>query len=183
MPLDFSRFKRIFFWEFLQNLPLLLGFVFALQSLREQAWMGMLGFSFAGSVAGSMMIRYTENNIVPGAREPISVTFTNIIVFFLIAGLVSIYFSQPWGSWQIDILLGALLGAGTGYAQDIAAGQFKPGWRHILALSLAFIPALITIRLITGYFHPLFGGIFLNLLVTLIIVCIDYLWTNSQSPS
>jgi hypothetical protein len=171
---------KIFFWEFLQNYPLLLGFTIALENAKQQEWFLMFLSSSIGSLAGSLTIRYTETNIIPGEKEHIKVTVTNMISFFVIAVLVAIYFAQGWGSWQTDGLLGVLIGAGVGYSQDLAAGQKKPGIRHILALTAAFIPALIAIRFLTEFSSPVFASLTLNTLITLIIVVIDYLKSGDQ---
>jgi hypothetical protein len=166
---------KIFFWEFLQNYPLLLSFTIALNLAKQKEWLWMILSSFIGSVVGSLTIRFTESNIIPGEREPIMVTITNMIAFFVIAGVIAVYFAQRWGSWQTDVLLGVFIGGAVGYSQDLAAGKKMPGIRHILALIAAFVPALVAIRFLTELSTPLFASLTLNMMVTLIIVVIDYL--------
>lgn len=169
-----QKHSRIFFWEFLQNFPLLLGFTIALDEAKHQAWGGMLLSSLLGSLVGAQMIRYTEPLIVPGEREPVQVTRTNTMVFLITTVAIAVYFAQQWGAWWTDLLLGLIIGGMLGYAQDLASGQRKPGVRHILALMFAFIPALILIRLFTEIYPPLWSAFLLNSMVTLIIVLIDY---------
>lgn len=169
-----ERFGKVYFWEFLQNFPLLLGFLLALEQSNQKNWLFMFLFCFFGSVFGSFAIRYTEPKITSGKLEPLSVTLTNLVSFSLIAGIVAIYFSQGWGNWMTDCLIGFGLGIVVGYGQDLAEGKKKPGVRHILALSIAFIFALIAIRYVAQVFLPVWGGIILTAVVTLVIVMIDY---------
>ncbi|NUM48719.1 MAG: hypothetical protein HUU38_28770 [Anaerolineales bacterium] len=180
MNTKFLRASRIFFWEFLQNFPLICGFTYALALAKQENWLWMFLSGFAGSLLGSLTIRFTEPFIVPGKKEAIKVTMTNVIVFFVVAMLMSIYFAQKWGGWLSDLALGILLGAGVGYTQDLAAGQKKPEARHILALSVAFTPTLFAIRALNEIAPPLYASFVLNLMVTLIIIVIDYLWTGDQ---
>lgn len=183
MPIHFRNVQKIFFWEFLQNLSLLLGFSFALHSAQKKMWLGVVLFSLFGSFVGSLTIRYTEHKIVPGEVEPLKVTLTNLVGFFIIAVCMAVYFAQAWGSWQLDVLWGVIFGVLVGYSQDLAAQQKKPGIRHILALTLAFVPALLAIRFFTGLFPPFWSAIFLNTLITSIIVWVDYLKPALLQPS
>ncbi|HNB52282.1 MAG TPA: hypothetical protein PK530_10085 [Anaerolineales bacterium] len=180
MKINALRAGKIYFWEFFQNFPLLLGFTCSLASARQNDWW-LIGLSASvGSILGALAIWYTDPFIVPGTREPFAVTRTNMIVFFLVAMGMALYFAQNWGTWPVDVLLGAILGMGVGYGQDLAAGTRKPGFRHILALMLAFVPAILTIRLITVRYPPLPASLILNAFMTLIIVTIDYLSPKQQ---
>ena len=170
----FRNHGRIFFWEFLQNFPLLLGFTMALNEAKHQAWGLMFLSGFLGSLVGSQMIRFTEPLIVSGEKESVLVTLTNMVVFLITTVAIAVYFAQRWGGWWTDLILGLFIGGGLGYVQDLAAGQKKPGIRHILALMFAFIPALLVIRLLTETFSPLWAALCLNFMVTLVIVLIDY---------
>ena len=180
MKFFFQKQGKIFFWEFLQNFPLLLGFTFALDKAKHNAWVLMFLSSFFGSTIGSQIIRFTEPFILPGEREPVNVTITNMIIFFVTAIAMAVYFAQRWGSWWTDLCLGIFIGGFLGYAQDLAAGNNKIGFRHILALILAFIPALFAIRLLTERYTPLWAALLLNTMITLVIVLIDYLKINDR---
>jgi len=147
----------------------------ALNEARHQAWGLMLLSGFLGSLVGSQMIRFTEPFIVPGEKESVHVTLTNMMIFLITTIAIAVYFAQRWGTWWTDLILGLFIGGMLGYAQDLAAGHKKPGIRHILALIFAFIPALLVIRLFTETYTPLWAALFLNFLVTLVIVLIDYL--------
>ncbi len=166
---------KIFFWEFTQNFPLLLGFIFSLENMKHKNWLLMLLTSTLGSVIGALLIRHTEKYIVPGEEDPIKVTVTNGISFFVIMLGVAWYFAQAWSSWPSDIFLGILIGFGVGYAQDLAAEKKNPGVRHIQALSFAFVPALIVIRLLIDRLSPFSTVLFLTTLITTVIVVIEYL--------
>lgn len=169
------RAGRIYFWEFFQNFPLLFGFTFALARAKQSAWLAMGLGALIGSALGALAIWYTEPFIVPGKRESWKVTITNMVVFFLIAVLMAFYFAQNWGTMLVDALLGAFIGFGVGYSQDWAAGDKKPGLRHMLALTAAFVPALIAIRVITSLWSPWVASLILNSFITFIIVWLDYL--------
>lgn len=166
---------KIFFWEFTQNFPLLLGFIFSVENMKHKEWLLMLLTSTLASGMGALLIRYTEKFIVPGEQDPVKVTMTNGISFFVIMLGVAWYLTQAWSSWPSDIFLGILIGFGVGYAQDLAADKKMPGVRHILALIFAFVPALIVIRLLIDRLAPFSAVILLTTLITSMIVFIEYL--------
>ncbi len=174
---------KIFFWEFVQNFPLLLGFIFSAENMKHKDWSLMLLTATLGSVIGALLIRYTEKYIVPDEQEPVKVTVTNGISFFVIMLGVAWYFAQSWSSWSFDIFLGALIGFGVGYAQDLAANKKTPGIRHILALMFAFAPALIVIRLLMDRLPPFLTVLILTTFMTGVIVVIDYLQPGKQKLS
>ncbi len=166
---------KIFFWEFTQNFPLLLGFIFSSENMKHKEWLLMFLTSTLGSMMGALLIRYTEKYIIPGEQDPMKVTMTNGISFFVIMLGVAWYFAQAWSSWPSDIILGVLIGFGVGYAQDLAADKKTPGVRHILALMFAFVPALIVLRWSMDRLSPFSAVLFLTTLVTAVIVVIEYL--------
>lgn len=181
MKINFLRAGKIYFWEFFQNFPLLFGFAFALSHAKQGAWWMMGMGALLGSALGALAIWLTEPFIVPGKRESWKVTLTNMVVFFLVAAVMALYFAQNWGATLVDVLLGAFIGFGVGYSQDLAAGERKPGFRHMLALAVAFIPALMAVRFITAHYSPLPASLILNAFITLIIVLIDYLSVKKPS--
>ncbi|NJN44341.1 MAG: hypothetical protein HC806_06215 [Anaerolineae bacterium] len=151
----------------------------ALNYVRQGVWHYAIITGFIGSLTGAVLIRQTEGNIVPGKKEKLTVTITNGVVFFLAMMLATFYFAQSWGNWQGDVILGLVFGFGVGIAQDLAAGKRTIGFRHIAALTISFIPALILLRVLSQNYTPWQSALMLNVLISMIIVSIDY----SKAPT
>jgi hypothetical protein len=153
---------------------MIFGFMLALNFGRQGFWIYAIICGAVGSLMGAVLIRHTEGNIIPGKKEGLSVTFTNIALFFLATMLATFYFVQSWGTWQSDAILGLMFGVGLGIAQDLAAGKRKIGVRHVAALILSFVPALIFIRVLSINNPPWISAFLLDALISIIIVGIDY---------
>jgi hypothetical protein len=170
----------MYFWEFIQNLPLVAGLMLALQWWQESLMISSITAMISGSLLGAFLIRLTEKNIVDedqaglvGSHEPISVTLTNIVVMFILMFILTVYLTAEWSTVFTDIPLGALIGFTLSASQSKAAGR-PIGGRHSLAFAAAFPIALIALRTLSTTLPVMPSILLLTLIVTLIITHIDY---------
>lgn len=169
------NFLKIIFWEYLQNLPIMTGFVWGLKLWQGGRYGVAAGCVILGSVVGAILIALTEGKKVPGFREPRSVLVTNIIVIIIIMLLVMVYLTERWSSWLTDLGVGILSGAGLAVLQSLAA-KGKIGLIHCIALGTATPLVLISIRWLVSIGLSIWLNIaLLSLLGTLVISVIDYL--------
>ncbi|WP_420628839.1 hypothetical protein [Candidatus Leptofilum sp.] len=170
---DMMRSIQILTWEFIQNLPLVAGLILALQFWRQEQWGTAVATIMAGSIIGSLLIRFTEAKIVTKRREPISVTITNIIVMSLLMLAVVAYVNASWSNWQVDLIVGALGGALLSAAQNLAAKK-RIGVKHMLAFVFAFSVALIVIRTLVDILPTVATILLITIIVTVVISLVDY---------
>jgi hypothetical protein len=171
----------MFFWEFIQNLPLVAGLMVAVQWWQAALLTASIGAMIAGSGFGALLIRLTEGNIVSrnqpssssGSREPVSVTITNIVLMFIFMLILTVYLTADWSSILIDLPLGGLIGFILSAGQSKAAGR-AVSLRHSLAFTAAFPLALVTIRILSAGLPLLISILLITTVVTLIITFIDY---------
>lgn len=170
---------KVIFWEFIQNLPLVGGFITGLEFWQQGRW-GTAGICVAlGSVLGSLIIRFTESKITKGQREPWRVTIANIAVMTLLMLLATAYLSARWSSWITDIVFGIAGGTIVGIVQGVAAKE-RIGIGHCVALGIAGAIGLVGIRALTDTL-PLEAGILIvTIVVTLIVVLVDYGSRNDE---
>jgi hypothetical protein len=183
------RFAVMYFWEFVQNLPLVTGMMLALQWWQESQLFLAVTAMLAGSILGATLIRLTETYILYGGRpgetivegaekrsaerEPLAVTLTNMVIMFLIMLMLTLYLTAGWSSWLTDLLVGGLVGFTLSAAQSKAANE-PVVLRHSLAFAAAFPVAILIIRFLSTAL-PIVAGIFLiTTVITLIITQIDY---------
>jgi hypothetical protein len=167
------RFLNALFWEFIQNLPIVAGFVTALASWQqERRWIG-IACVVSGCVSGALVIRFTEAKIVKERQEAWRVTIMNIVVMSTLALILVIYLWADWSSWKTDLPLGMLAGIGVAMAQDLAAGD-RIGVRHCIALGVAVPIALAGTRTLIAALPTLPGILAITVLGTLVIGSIDY---------
>ncbi len=163
----------IVFWEFVQNLPLVTGFVLALRLWQQGLEAAAIVCAVAGSLTGAWLISVTESKIVQGHREPWRVVIANTATMSILIVLLVLYLSARWSNWQTDLVGGLLAGAGLGVIQAWAAGE-RIGVRHCIALACATPPALILLRTLTTSQPPVVNVLGITLIATLIVVLIDY---------
>ena len=167
------RFFRVLFWEFIQNLPLVAGFLSGLNFWRQ----GELGLAIAcmvaGSVVGSSIIWATESKIVKGHREPLRVVLTNVVVIAVLMLALTAYLAAAWSQWWMDLVLGMVGGIALCAAQDLAA-RSPIGWGHCVAMALAFALALVGVRALSVALPVLLNTLVLAVAVTIVIALIDY---------
>lgn len=175
------QFTTKFFWEFIQNLPLVAGLMLALQLWQDAFVISAFSAMLAGSFLGAILIRLTEQRIVdpnqagklPGNREPMAVTAANFVMMFLFTLALTIYLTAAWSSLVTDLLAGGLIGFILSAGQSKAAHR-PVSWRHSLAFGAAFPSALITIRVFSAALPAIVGILLITAIVTLIITYIDY---------
>ena len=168
------KFWQAFFWEFVQNLPIVIGFAAALELWQKRQPLSALGVMLGGSTLGALTIRATESKIVAGHREPWRVVAVNILVMTTLMLAIIAYLQTGWSNWVTDIVGGIGAGIVLGIAQSLAAGE-PIGLRHCLAFACAFPPALIGIRQLFATPLPLVVNILIITLgVTFIITLLDY---------
>lgn len=174
------QFRLMFFWEFIQNLPLVAGLMVGIQLWQDAFVIAAVGVMLIGSLVGAILIRLTESRIVGrdqaglhGGQEPLAVTLTNAVLMFLFTLLLTIYLTAVWSSIITDLLAGSLIGFILSAGQSKAANQPVSG-RHSLAFAAAFPVTLITIRLFSAQLPVAAGILVITAVVTLIITFIDY---------
>jgi fluoride ion exporter CrcB/FEX len=172
---------RAFIWEFIQNVPVLLGFTTAVWWwAREERRKAIVACVMGGSV-GALVIRYTEAwKIGRPFMEPWSVTFVNIVGFSLILLLFAIYLGKEgrWSNPTIDLALGVLAGGGFALVQGLAApGASVVGVvLHSVALAFAASVVMVMIRRlkVQTFRAALVNAALVSLTMTAIITVIDY---------
>jgi hypothetical protein len=168
-----STFGRTFLWEFVQNLPLIAGFLFALDLWQQARLLLSLACMVAGSVTGSLVIWATEARIVAGHREPLRVIVTNVAGIALLMLVLAAYLSAGWSRWWTDLFVGLLGGIALRVAQDLAA-ESSPSLGHAMAFALSFSLGLAGVRVLSAAL-PLGASVLLvTATVTALICVIDY---------
>lgn len=168
------KFLQAFFWEFVQNLPLVIGFAVALELWQQRRGLGAVAVMLGGSTLGALTIRATEAKIVAGHREPWRVVMVNILVMTTLMLAIIAYLQTGWSNWATDIVGGIGAGIVLGIAQSLAAGE-PIGIRHCLAFACAFPPALIgTRQLFAAQLPILVNVLIITAGVTFIITLLDY---------
>lgn len=167
-------FLKVLFWEYLQNLPILAGFFWAVDSWQAgRFWIAILCM-LAGGMASAVLIYLTESRKQLGYQEPKTVLLMNMAGMALLVFVIVLYFSARWSTWLTDLAIGVLCGLGLGISQSIAARK-KINVVHALALGIASPLILILIRWSFINDWPIWMSIFLtSLLATLVIGLIDY---------
>ncbi len=173
-------FRTMFFWEFIQNVPLVGGLMIAIQWWQDSLLISSLTAMISGSLLGALLIRLTERQIVDedqaglvGNREPMAVTATNVVLMFLMMLILTVYLTAEWSSFLTDLVAGALIGFMLSAGQSKAAGR-PMGGRHSLAFTAAFPLALISIRTLSATLPILINILLITIIVTLVITYIDY---------
>ncbi len=168
-----NRFARMLLWEFVQNLPLIAGFLAGLCAWGSgRPWLAVVSI-LGGSLVGSLAIWATESKIVEGHREPLRVVVVNVIMLSVLMFVVVLYLTAGWSRWWTDLLVGAVVGAGLGGAQDLAAGS-PVGLGHSAAFALASAVGLVGVRFLVASL-PLGLAVFVvTLILTVVVVLLDY---------
>ena len=168
-----ARFWRVFFWEFVQNLPLVVGFLLGLRLWQAgNPWLAGVCI-VGGSLVGALAIRATEARIVAGHREPLRAVLVNIAVMSALMLVVVAYLSAAWSRWWTDLLAGSLVGLALGAAQDLAA-RSPIGLRHGAAFALAFALGLVGVRILAAVCPFLISALVITSVVTVAISWLDY---------
>jgi hypothetical protein len=171
-----SDFGRVFFWEFVQNLPAIAGFLLALDLWQQAKPLPSLACMVASSVTGSLVIWATEARIVAGHREPPQVVVTNVAGITVLMLVLAAYLSAGWSKWWTDLVFGLFGGVALGVAQDLAAGS-RVGWGHATAFALAFSLGLVGVRILSAAL-PLGASVLVVTAAVTALICV----TDYRSP-
>ena len=167
------KLARIFFWEFVQNIWPVSGFVVALELGRQGRWGLALGCIVTGGLAGAAAIYLTESRIVAGHREPIRVFITNAVVMVGLMITLGLYLSSDWSGWQIDLVAGMVTGVVLGAAQSRAAGE-PIGIRHCAALAFSLPLVIMGIRFSVRVLPVLACILLITAFFTIVVTLVDY---------
>jgi len=167
------RFLRAFFWEFVQNLPLVGGFLSGLDFWKQ----GKLGLAItcmiAGSVVGSLVIWATESRIVKGHHEPTQAVVVNILAMGSLMLLLTVYMSSQWSGWWSDLPAGFIGGIGLGVIQSLAI-KSPVSFGHCMAFALSFALGLVGVRVLVAAISVSANILVVTTVVTAVITTIDY---------
>ncbi len=180
LPVPWQRFWRVFFWEFIQNLPLLAGFMMALHFWPQGRPGVAAACLLAGGIVGSFVIRLTESRIVKGHREPWRVVITNIVIITFLMFIFSIYLLASWSRWWTDLLIGLVGGSGLRAAQNLALrSPLNPGRCLFFGLSCAL--TFVGVRLFSTNLPIWLGVLAVTAVATAAIVLTGYgPWTGDS---
>jgi hypothetical protein len=148
------RILRTMALEFIQNLPLTIGFALAVPFWQRARWAAAVSCTLAGSVAGALAIRLTEPRIVPGHRETARALIGNAAAFALLMALMARYLAAGWSTWWTDGLAGLLAALALAGAQELA-NEARLGLLRSLWLGLSCSVGLILFRTWIGVSAPL----------------------------
>ncbi len=180
--MNLRGFLNVLFWEFVQNLPLLLAFTAAVWWWAHgERWKSVAAVA-GGAVVTALVIALTEawKIMDPSYVEPPAVIAINVAGIAIFTMLFTLYLGTEarWSSWRTDLLLGAL--AGAAFALMQAAGA--PGiWIvavlvHGVALALAGALVLVGMRFskARSLRAALLNAVGLAAAMTLVITLLDY---------
>jgi hypothetical protein len=172
---------RIVLIEYLQNFPVLLGLMFALNAMEWPVRLLSVG---AGALTSAFAIAYTEHlKLGKHVEQSTTDLVFNLIAFFSAGMLYLVYHalirSQTTGPLAADIITGILLGSLVGIAQALLVDErriTRQALAHTAGLALASVVVLAPAGAFAGSTPPLLGAAGLCLLMTLVIIRFDY-WT------
>lgn len=167
------KFLRAFFWEFVQNLPLVGGFLLSLDFWRQGELVAAIVCIVAGSIVGPLVIWATESRIVKGHREPIQAVGMNMLAIGLLAFFLVLYMSSKRSGWWSDLVIGVGGGIALGAIQSLTV-RSSISLSHCTAFALAFALGLGGVRLLITVV-PLGANILvITAIVSAIITAVDY---------
>jgi hypothetical protein len=178
---------RIIGVEYLQNLPILVGLMAA---LKTPDWTLSLLFTALGAFGTAIIISLTERLKLGNQVSEHPTPFLVNGVTFLIGSLVYlVYFRLVRGSAVVplivDLILGGVLGLLMGLAQGYGRGLGRldrSDVAHVVGLMLAGAALCAVIGLIGDSWSALTAAPVLCILMTLLIVRLDY-WKLITTPS
>ncbi len=173
------KFLNALFWEFVQNVPVIVLFVAGVWLWARQRRRAAMAVMVVGGTIGAFIIRFTEP-LINGYHEPWGTTAINIVGFALLQILFASYLGTEarWSNWRTDVLLGVLGGAALALAQGVTArGSPLIGIvLHSVALGGTGAFMVVSIRRLRdrSLRTALVGAAVAAFLMTLLIGVIDY---------
>jgi hypothetical protein len=165
-------FAQEVLWEFVQNLPLVTGFIVALQLWQQGQQVAASACMGIGGVTGAVNIRAIERKF-KGNAEPLRVTIANVLIMPLLMFAFALYLAAGWSNWRTDLLAGALAGVGLGAAQGLVIKGPIDVVRCV-AFACAFPLTIVSTRVLVSAAPALASILISTTIVTLMICLIDY---------
>jgi hypothetical protein len=170
---------RIIGIEYLQNLPILLGLMAALNATD---WVVRLLLTALGAAGTAITITMTEKiKLREHAPKQPTPVLVNMLTFFAGSVIYLLYNRVVRGSVAtpllVDVILGLLLGLVMGLAQGYGrrAGKLNTGdLTHVAGLMGAGAVLCVVIGAVSDQWPPVLAAIALCVPMTLIIVRLDY---------
>jgi len=178
--MQLNKYLHALKWEFLQNLPLILGFMVA-SRLRHINLLLSLEVLVVGIFLGITLMHYTEP-FLHKEKYPSTwrADFFNFALFVIMAIPFLFYFSveHPLLNWLTDLIVGAILGVLLTFGQALTwKGPKARMVVHGIAMAVSFPLILVGIRYafkVTSWGWMVILGILVTLLASIVITLIDY---------
>ena len=174
------KFLKVLFFESLQNLPMILGFIFAARTWEQNMPIALIILT-AGVLLGVLIMHFTEPKI---HQEPIEPSYKgdiiNFVLFMVLAIPFIFYFKSEnrWISWKMDIIAGLMVGVLLTMGQSLSwEGSKSRMIMHGLAMAVSFPLILLSIRYILKLESNILTmviGTLATILASYVIVIIDY---------
>lgn len=172
------RFVKILFWETLENMPMLIGFLLAIRVQLQDVQLAFVILSI-GITIGTILIHFTENKKHSNQPSP-KETLVNFVIFMMLSTPFVFYFSSNgawWSNWITDIIVGGIAGYLLSLGESWGWNSVATVKMHSISMAIALIMFLWGIRLtyeLDSLLAILMVGVIFNLLVSSIIVLLDY---------
>ena len=140
------RFLFLLFWELLQNLPLVAGFIVSFQFWQQGKLAIVITCMVISSVVAALVIRVTEPKIFAGNRESVHAVIANVVIFPVLMFVFVAYLAASWSSWWTDVAGGLVAAIALVAVQDPAPKK-RFNIVRSLALGLSCSGSMILIRL------------------------------------
>jgi len=171
---------RVWMWESVQNLPLLLGFVCAARVWQDQIGLGLL-LLLAGNGLGILIMHYTEPKL---HKVKYAVNWKGDLINFVLFTVIAIpfiyYFNADnrWINWKTDLIAGIAVGILLTAGQSLSwSGEKSRMVLHGIAMAVSFPLIMICLRYtlqVEAWPAALLLTLLTTLLASLVIALIDY---------
>lgn len=176
------RFFQVIFWEFVQNLPLVVAFFVAVWLWAQNRRPSAIVCTLMGSVTGALVIRFTESNISDKVIERGEVTLINVVIMSFTMILCTAYLASEsrYSNWKLDLVLGGGVGVLLSTAQGLATPGIAPiDWIfHCLAFTTTLPLALMSLRASKAKAKNLLSSlvisVFVAFFISVTISLVDY---------
>lgn len=167
-------------WEFIQNLPLILGFLCAARLWRQSLPLALI-LLIAGIGLGILVMHYTEPFLHKEKYPPTwKGDLQNLALFVVIALPFLYYFSTEnrWLNWKTDLIAGVIVGILLTLGQAIGwKGEKRRMVLHGAAMAASFPLIMIGLRYalkVESWVWMLSAGVLVTWLASMVITWIDY---------
>lgn len=174
------RLINVWFWESLENLPMILGFVLAARLWGENILSGLIVLTF-GMAGGVFVTRQVEPKL---HKEKHEVRWRSVLINFLLFVALAIPFvyyfraETSWFNWMTDLLGGIAAAILLTLIQSTHwRGPKSRMLMHGAAMVVAFPIIMLGLRFIIrieGWGLSILFAILITLFASLVIALIDY---------